>query len=162
MEAISKYITLEKAVRSTTAIEKGIKNQPGARELKSMKTLAEKVHTPATEHFGFPIPFSSFYRSPSLNRIIGGAKNSQHVSGEAIDLDMDMIEKGFDNKDLFLWIQENLEFDQLIWEFGNATKPDWVHVSYVDPEIRANRKQVLQAIRKNGAVQYIPFTLKAA
>ncbi len=73
--------------------------------------------------------------------------------GEAIDLDADGTP--ISNAVLFHWIRENLEFDQLIWEFGNATNPAWVHVSYT--EKRANRKQVLRAIRENGAVKYVTF-----
>lgn len=156
METISKFITYAKAVYSYTAVLRGIKNVPGSRELRAMKILAEKIHTPISERFGFSIPFASFFRSNILNRIVGGSKTSQHIFGEAIDLDVDDI-KGVTNKDVFYWILENLEFDQLIWEFGTANNPDWVHVSYT--EKRPNRKQVLRAIRKNGSVIYVTFDL---
>lgn len=155
MEAISKYISFAQATWSDTAIRRGIINIPGARELRAMKLLAEKVHTPICEKLfgGASVPFTSFYRSPTLNRVIGGAKSSQHVMGEAIDLDADGT--SVSNAQLFEWIRQNLEYDQIIWEFGNATNPAWVHVSYT--EKRANRKQVLRAIRENGAVKYVTF-----
>lgn len=155
MEAISKYISFAQATWSDTAIRRGIINIPGGRELRAMKLLAEKVHTPICEKLfgGASVPFTSFYRSPTLNRVIGGAKSSQHVMGEAIDLDADGT--SVSNAQLFEWIRQNLEYDQIIWEFGNATNPAWVHVSYT--EKRANRKQVLRAIRENGAVKYVTF-----
>lgn len=158
MERLSKYITYTQGIWSDTAIRRGIINTPGARELRAMKLVGEMIHTAISDFFGFSIPFASFYRSPVLNRIIGGADKSQHVAGEAIDLDADGA--AITNKQLFNWIRQNLEFDQLIWEFGNTDNPAWVHVSYVSPETRKNRMQILRAIRKNGKVQYIPFDLK--
>lgn len=155
MEAISKYISFAQATRSDTAIRRGILNLPGARELRAMKVLAEKVHTPISEQLfgGQCVPFTSLYRSPTLNRVIGGAKNSQHVMGEAIDLDADGTQVS--NAQLFQWIRENLQFDQLIWEFGTKTNPAWVHVSYT--ERRNNRGEILRAIRENGVVKYIKY-----
>lgn len=155
MEIVSKYITLAQATWSDTAIRRGIINLPGSRELRAMRLVAEKIHTPISDGLfgGVACPFTSFYRSPTLNRVIGGAKTSQHVMGEAIDLDADGT--GVSNAALFDWIRKNLEFDQLIWEFGTKTKPAWVHVSYT--ERRNNRKEILRAIRENGAVKYIKY-----
>lgn len=155
MEAISKYISFAQATWSDTSIRRGIINLPGAREFRAMKLLAEKVHTPLSEGLfgGVCAPFSSFYRSPTLNRVVGGAKTSQHVMGEAIDLDADGT--GVSNAALFEWIRQNLKFDQLIWEFGTKTNPAWVHVSYT--ERRNNRGEILRAIRENGAVKYIKY-----
>lgn len=157
MEAISKYITYAKAVWSDTAIRRGIVNKPGTREMRAMKLVGEMIHSIVSNHFGFSIPFASFFRSNVLNRIIGGSDSSQHVKGEAIDLDADGT--SITNAQLFYWILENLKFDQLIWEYGDKQNPAWVHVSYVDPTIRANRRQVLRAIRVNGKTQYVPFDL---
>lgn len=161
MDAISKYISYEKGTYSNTAIMRGIINRPGARELRAMKAVGDKIHTPITEQLfeGTPVSFDSFYRSPVLNKIVGGSKTSQHMKGEAIDLKSKKAE--ITNKQLFYWILENLEFDQLIWEFGDKNQPAWVHVSYVNPEIRANRKQVLRALRQNGQVKYVAFDLTA-
>ena len=155
MEQISKYISLAQATWSDTAIRRGIINVPNSRVLKAMKVLAEKIHTPISDQLfgGQSVPFTSFYRSPTLNRVIGGAKTSQHVMGEAIDLDADGT--GVSNFELFNWIRENLQYDQIIWEFGTKTNPAWVHVSYT--ERRNNRGEILRAIRENGAVKYIKY-----
>ena len=155
MEDISKYISFARATWSDTAIRRGIINAPGAREFRAMKLVAEKIHAPISDALfsGAACPFTSFYRSPNLNKLVGGAKTSQHVMGEAIDLDADGTT--VKNAKLFEWIRKNLEFDQLIWEFGTKTNPSWVHVSYT--EQRNNRKEVLRAIRENGAVKYIKY-----
>jgi len=84
-----------------------------------------------------------------LNEAIGGASSSQHCKGQAFDIDGDKT--GVSNRKIFNFIKDNLEFDQLIWEFGNDKEPDWVHVSYKEG---ANRKQILKAKRVSGRVQY--------
>jgi D-alanyl-D-alanine dipeptidase len=93
-----------------------------------------------------PIKISSGYRSPELNKLIGGAKASQHNVGEAVDIDLDGK-----NGELFSYIVNNLDFDQIIWEFGDDTNPDWVHVSY---KSTGNRKQLLKAVKASGKTQY--------
>jgi hypothetical protein len=112
--------------------------------------LAAKIFQPIREHFNRPILISSGYRSKALNDAIGGSKTSQHSIGEAIDIDMDGTT--LSNTDVFNYIKDNLDFDQLIWEFGNDEKPDWVHVSY-----KANgkqRKSILVAKRINNKTTY--------
>jgi hypothetical protein len=99
-----------------------------------------------------PIHISSGYRSVELNKCIGGSLTSQHCSGEAIDIDMDGSPSGVTNKMVFDYIKDNLEFDQLIWEFGTKDNPDWVHVSY--ESTGRQRKQVLRAVRANGKTTY--------
>jgi hypothetical protein len=83
---------------------------------------------------------------------VKGSLTSQHCQGEAIDIDMDSTPNGVTNKMVFDFIKNNLEFDQLIWEFGTNENPDWVHVSY--ESTGKQRKQVLKAIRSNGSTQY--------
>ena len=146
---ISKHITFEEATESSTGARLGIKNIPGDKELKSMKTLAFVVFEPLREWYSKPIRINSFYRSPRLNQAIGGALSSQHVKGEAID-----ISAGKDSALLFHWLRQHVEFDQLIWEFGDDSNPQWVHVSYCDGK---NRKQVLRAIKIKGKTVYQPF-----
>jgi len=120
------------------------------------------VFQPIRDHFGVPIRISSGYRSAALNKAIGGAgktingvyvPSSQHCTGEAVDIDMDGT--SVTNAQIFNYIKENLNFDQLIWEFGTDTNPDWVHVSYNSDG--AQRKQILKAIKKGGATSYLPF-----
>lgn len=150
---ISEHITLEEATKSQTAVRKGINNTPDAETIARMQLVAIEVFEPLRKFFNVPIGISSFYRSPELNKAIGGAANSQHVTGEAMDIDADIF-GGLTNGKIFHFIKSNLEFDQLIWEFGNQTDPDWVHVSY---KKSGNRKQVLAAVRRNGKTTYIPY-----
>ena len=108
-----------------------------------IKKLAENVFQPIRDHFAKPIHISSGYRSAALNKAIGGAASSQHCSGEAIDIDMDGTD--ITNAEVFNYIKENLEFDQLIWEYGNDSAPDWVHVSYSAKG--PQRKMILKCTR---------------
>lgn len=150
---ISKHVSLKEAIRSNTATRMGIDNMPDEDILVKMKITAEKVFEPIREHFKEPIYISSFYRSQDLNKAIGGSKKSQHCHGEAIDID-DIYSKA-SNSDFFEFIKYNLDFDQLIWEFGDDNNPDWVHVSYAG---EANRKRILRAIKQNGKTVYIDIT----
>jgi hypothetical protein len=126
---------------------------PTPEHIEIFKKLAENVFQPIRDHFGVPIRISSGYRSAALNKAIGGASSSQHCKGEAIDIDMDGTT--VTNKQIFDFIKDNVNFDQLIWEFGTDTNPDWVHVSYNSDG--AQRKQILKAIKKGGATAYVPF-----
>jgi len=137
---ISKNITFKEATRSNTAIKKGIDNNPNETQLKAMVIVATMIFEPVRNHFAKQIRINSFFRSVELNKKIGGSKTSQHCEGEAID--MDGLE-GLTNAEIFHYIKDNLNFDQLIWEFGNDEQPDWVHASYNSNGI--NRKQVLKA-----------------
>ncbi|MCB0401817.1 MAG: peptidase M15 [Flavobacteriales bacterium] len=146
---ISAHITYKEATRSNTATRRGIKNVPNAKQLEAMKALAEQVFEPLRSHFNKPIRVNSFFRSIALNKAIGGSSTSQHCKGEAVDLD---ATSGFTNKQIYDYIRDNLEFDQLIWEFGTDAEPDWVHVSFRADS--ANRKQQLRASRKGGKSVY--------
>ncbi len=147
---ISAHISYNEATRSATAKKHGISNDPGPTELKNMKIVAEKVFEPMRNHFGRPITISSFYRSPELNKLVKGSPTSDHMSGHAIDIDVDGLD-GITNAQIFYYIKDNLQFDQLIWEKGNSSNPSWVHVSYKEG---ANRNQVL---RYDGS-SYKPFS----
>lgn len=136
MKNISKYITYQEATTSQTAVRKGIKNNPGDNELLAMQLLGIRVFDVIREHFKTPLRVSSFYRSPELNSAIGGSsRTSQHVKGQAIDI---QGTGKVTNKMIFDYIKENLDFDQLINEYNYS----WVHVSYVSKE--KNRKQILK------------------
>ena len=147
---LSKNLALAEVTRSETAKRKGVSNMPTEAHIANFKLLAEKVFQPIREHFGKPIHISSGYRSAALNKAIGGASSSQHCTGEAIDIDMDGTE--ISNKQVFDFIKEHLEFDQLIWEFGTDANPDWVHVSY--ESTGKQRKQVLKAVKQGKTTVY--------
>ena len=147
---ISKHISEKEATKSVTALRLGIDNTPDGDTLNNMKLLAEKIFEPLREFVGGPIKINSFYRSTALNEAIGGSSRSQHCQGRALDLDDIYGHKT--NKQMFEWIKENLDFDQMIWEFG-SDNPDWVHVSYVSED--KNRNRVLKAVRDNGKTKYI-------
>ena len=126
---------------------------PTEEHLANMKKLAENVFQPIRDHFNVPIHISSGYRSLELNKAIKGAKTSQHVLGQAVDIDMDGTE--ITNKQVFDYIKKNLEFDQLIWEFGTDNNPAWVHVSFNSKG--RQRKQILKATKKNGKTVYTSY-----
>ncbi len=148
---LSKNLTLAEVTKSTTAKRLGIDNTPDEWTTENLRQVAINVFQPLRSAFGTPIYVSSGYRSAELNTAIGGSRRSQHVEGRALDLDADVY-GGCTNSQIFNWIKENLEFDQLIWEFGDDDNPDWVHVSYVYDGI--NRKRCLRACRDDNGKTY--------
>ena len=150
MNNISKNISYKEATHSNTAIRRGIENTPKFTELSAMKQLASKVFQPLRDYFNEPIRISSFFRSKELNKRIGGSTTSQHCKGEAMDI---QGMNGITNKMLFDYIKENLNFDQMIWEFGTDVEPNWIHVSYKYEGL--NRKQILKAVKVKGKTKYI-------
>lgn len=149
MMNISEHITYREAVFSATAIRRHIDNTPNEEQLKAMKILAEKIFEPLRAGLGDkPIRINSFFRSITLNHLIGGSITSQHcaLNGAAMDIDNDMFGNP-DNLTIFNYIKDNLEFDQLINEYPNSDlTPSWVHVSYNEGK---NRKQVLMCVNGN-------------
>jgi zinc D-Ala-D-Ala carboxypeptidase len=150
---LSKNLTLSEVTRSETAKRRGISNMPTPEHIENFKKLAENVFQPIRDHFGVPIRISSGYRSKELNTAIGGSLSSQHCKGEAIDIDMDGTT--VTNKQIFDFVKANINFDQMIWEFGTDANPDWVHVSYNSDG--AQRKQILKAVKAGGATKYLPL-----
>ena len=152
MENISKHISYKEGVRSTTADRLGIDNKPGQVELINMEVIAERIFEPLREWVGGPIRINSFYRSPKLNKAIGGSKRSQHIEGRAMDIDDTYGHKT--NAEMFNFIKQNLDFDQMIWEFGTDDNPNWVHVSYVSED--SNRNRCLKAYKDaNNKTKYM-------
>ena len=128
---LSKNLSLKECLRSDTAKRLGVTNQPHEDwVIENLRAVAEHVFQPVRDGIGVPVFVSSGYRSPELNKAIGGSVRSQHMEGRALDLDADVL-GGTSNCDIFNYIKNNLEFDQLIWEFGDDSSPDWVHVSYI-------------------------------
>jgi len=153
---LSEHLNLSEVTKSDTAKRLGIDNNPTPEHLVNLKLLAENVFEPIREYFGKPIYISSGYRSKKLNsKTPGASKKSQHSLGEALDLDQDDKETGITNTMVFNYIKDNIEFDQLIWEFGTDKNPDWVHVSYSCTG--KQRKQILKATRVNGKPIYSPW-----
>jgi len=150
---LSEHLDLSEVIRSESAKRKGISNMPTPEHIANFKLLAENIFEPIRNHFRVPIIISSGYRSKELNADIGGSATSQHCSGEAIDIDMDGTPNGVTNKMIFDFIKDNLNFDQLIYEFGTAENPDWVHVSYESSG--KQRKQVLKATKNAGKTVYL-------
>lgn len=121
----------------------GIHNEPNAEQKEALRLLAVNILQPARDALG-AIKVTSGFRNAKVNAAISGSRSSQHMKGEAADLQCK------DNAALFNFIKE-LEFDQLIWEFGDKEQPDWVHVSYA----KKNRKEILKATKKNGVTKYV-------
>jgi len=148
---ISKHISYKEGVYSTTATRRGIDNDPNNEQLANMELIAEKVFEPLREFVGGPIKINSFFRSAKLNKAIGGARSSQHMKGQAIDIDDTFGVVA--NSDMYNYIKNNLDFDQIIWEFGDDENPNWVHVSYVSKE--DNRNRCLKAYKEQGKSKYM-------
>jgi len=148
-QRIGKYISFSEATKSQTAIREGIENFPNDQEFAKMQLLDKMVFTPLREWHGKPIGISSFFRCLELNRAIKSDDNSQHVKGEAMDIDADIYQNGITNSDIYNYILENLDFDQLIAEGINIDGTfGWVHVSYRNTA--ENRRQKLRIVFKNG------------
>lgn len=144
---ISRYCSYEEATKSQTAERKGIDNQPNTEQTENMKYVAKNVFDKVREAMCCPLYVSSFFRSPALNKAIGGSKTSEHMEGCAIDIDHPTL-----NKKIFHYIRENLNFNQLIWEFGDEESPAWVHVSL--RKDGRNKKQILVAYKDKGRTKY--------
>ena len=150
MTKISKHVSYKEGVRSRTADRMGLDNTPNNLQLKCMKDIAEGLFEPLRKWVGGPIKINSFFRGEPVNTAIGGSKYSQHMKGQAIDIDDTFRHKT--NAEMYHYIKDNLDFDQLIWEFGDDKNPNWVHVSYVNDE--DNRNRCLKAYKENGKTKY--------
>jgi len=138
-------------VYSNTAIRKGIDNTPNAEQKANMEKIAQNIFEPLRQWVGGPIKINSFFRCPELNKAIGGSSKSQHCKGQAIDIDDTF--GVVSNADMYAWIKNHLDFDQMIWEFGDDNNPNWVHVSYVSH--KENRNRCLKAYREDGKTKYM-------
>jgi len=130
---ISEHISYNEATLSPKAIRNGIKNEPNDIQLENMKLVAEMCFEPLREWYGKPIRINSFFRCEALNKLVKGSKTSDHMEGKSIDMDAGSIEE---NKKIFNWCKDNLDFKQLINEYNYS----WVHISY---DLKNNRNQIL-------------------
>jgi zinc D-Ala-D-Ala carboxypeptidase len=147
---LTKNFTLEEMTKSETALRYDIDNTPNEQEISAMKLLAEKVLQPVRDHFGKGVKVNSGFRNQDVNQKVGGSRNSDHIRGQAADIEI----PGIPNAELAEWIKDNLQFNQLILEFYTPGVPDsgWVHVSYIPED---NKKQVLTATKKDGKTVYL-------
>ena len=150
MERISEHISYQEGTRSVTALRLGIDNIPDTYQFTNMQVVAENIFEPLRKWTRGPIKINSFLRVPDLNKAVGGSSSSQHCQGRAIDVDDSYGHKT--NAEMFEYIKKHLDFDQMIWEFGDDNNPDWVHVSYVSPD--RNRGRCLRAERIDGKTKY--------
>ena len=148
---ISPHISEKEATKSVTAIRLGIDNTPNGNVIGNMRLLAHWIFEPLREWVGGPIKINSFFRGEPVNTAIGGSTRSQHMKGQAIDIDDTFGHKT--NAEMYHYIKDNLDFDQMIWEFGDDKNPNWVHISWVSH--RPNRKKLTIAKRINGKTKYV-------
>ena len=136
---LSKHFKLEEMTKSMTATRKGIDNSPGAGDIKNLENVCYEILEQLRAKFDKPITITSGYRSPQLSEAIGSKSTSQHCKGMASDIEI----FGIPNIQTAYWLQNNVDFDQLIMEYYNPDDPagGWVHISYHESD--SNRKQVL-------------------
>ena len=150
MVRLSENFSLQEFTKSQTAERRGIDNTPVEGHLENAKALFENVVQPVRDNFGVTV-INSGYRCGDLNYAIGGSNTSQHCKGQAVDIEC----PGTPNYDVAKWIEDNLDFDQLILEFYTPGIPDsgWIHVSYKTED---NRNASLTAMKENGKTVYKP------
>lgn len=146
MTQLTEHFSVAEMSRSSAASFKGIPNKPGPAEIAALTLLCEKVLEPVREHYGKPVIVTSGYRSPRVNVAVGGSSSSQHCKGEAADFTV----SGESNIDVCRWMQANLNYDQLIYEFG---EDGWVHCSF---SAHRMRNAELSAKRRSGRTVYLP------
>jgi zinc D-Ala-D-Ala carboxypeptidase len=139
---LSKNFNLVEMTKSQTATRKGIDNTPSAEHQSNLQSLCMHVLQPIRDHFSQVVTVSSAYRSPDLCLAIGSKITSQHAKGQAADFEI----FGVSNKELADYINENLDYDQLILEYWKESDPNsgWVHCSYSEGN---NRNQYLKAYK---------------
>jgi len=153
---LSENLSLYEMIKSDTAIRNGINNYPTDGHLGNMIIWAENIFQPIRDYFGEPIFISSGYRSRELNSLINGSLRSQHCLGQAGDIDQDNRASGVTNRDVFDFILDHLDFDQLILEYPDEDmNPAWVHVSYVSED--DNRNQTLVAVKEGKTTKYYEY-----
>ena len=148
---ISKHISYHEGTYSQTGVRRDLDNTPDDDQLNRMEKVAENLFEPLREWVGGPIKINSFFRGEPVNTAIGGSRKSQHMKGQAIDIDDTFGHKT--NAEMYHYVKDNLDFDQLIWEFGTDKNPNWLHISWVSH--RPNRKKLTVAKKVNGRTKYI-------
>ena len=152
---LSPHFTLDEMLKSQTALRMGLDNSPGPDQLEALVSLCEFALEPIRNHYERPVIVSSGFRALAVNKAIGSKDKSQHTKGQAADIES----PGLDNLELYYWIAENLDFDQLILEYySGEPSSGWVHVSYVGSE---NRGQTLRIDKSGVSRETVPKTKSA-
>jgi hypothetical protein len=137
---LSKWMTYYDGISYDSANWRNILNTPTQAQLNNLIELGKHIYDPICEHFGKKIPTTTIFRNAELNEAVKGASGSQHMDGTAADIDGDMIK--MKNSDIFMFVVNNLDWDQMIWEKGTIDNPGWVHISYISDGSRKNRKRL--------------------
>ncbi len=146
-QRLAQNFTLGEMIVSQTAARRGIDNTPPRKVIAALDALCTNVLQIVRDHYNRPVIVTSGYRSPELNRRIGGSSTSQHCLGEAADFTV----PGISNIEVARWMERALNYDQLIYEYGEA---GWIHCSY---RVGRLRNMELSAIRlRNGRTKYLP------
>lgn len=143
---LSEHFTLFELTRSAAATRKGIPNVAPDAIVAKLRAVCEHILEPVRAHYGRPIMVLSGYRAPAVNKAVGGAATSQHLKGEAADF----IVNGVSNIEVCRWMQANMNYDQLIYEFGEA---GWIHCSWREGVLR---NQEISAVKRGGKTVYLP------
>ena len=151
---ISDYVSYKEVVYSTTAIKRDIDNTPNEEQLQRIILLANKLFDPLRVWCGGRVKINSVFRSKKLNSLIGGSSTSQHMANKGAAIDIDDNYRNKTNLEMFHYIKDNLEFDQLIAEFPVNGQPRWIHASYNEGN---NRGRVMIAIKRNGRTKYVLY-----
>jgi zinc D-Ala-D-Ala carboxypeptidase len=141
---LTNNFSLQELTASETAVRRGINNTPSPEVILNLKALCENVLQPLRDWYGKPITITSGYRSPELNKAIKGARNSDHMRGQAVDF---VLPKE-DYARVFDWLRKNVQYTQIIDEFSFS----WIHISY---DAKNLKKQALKAVKQNGKTAYI-------
>lgn len=153
---ISKYLSLYEATCFYMAEQMGVNNIPEGDNYKNMIETATEIFDPCREAMGGPLFCHALYRGPELNAKTSGADpNSDHLRAQAVDMDCDQYQNG-DNRKLFMYVLNHLDYDNLIWEKGDDKKPDWVHVSF-----KPNNRKLLSR-KVNGQPMKIHYDPKVS
>jgi len=148
---LSRNFSLSEFTKSNTATRLGIDNYPSAEHIHNLIDLCENVLQPLRDKLGVSIRITSGYRGKELNKAIGGSASSDHCKGKAADLEV-WIDGEEDNAKLYHAVKSlDLNFYQMIWEFGDDEQPDWVHIAYRKDN---PKKQCLKAYKIDGKTNY--------
>jgi hypothetical protein len=141
-QRLTANFTLEELTKTRFALE----NTPSTKVVENLQLLCEKVLQPLRDAVG-PVNVTSGYRSKGVNEAANGARNSDHLWGYAADLQS----PDGNHRKLYDWLKANAMFTQLIYEFGNDTQPQWVHVSYNPKDLK---REILRARNVGKRVTY--------